>query len=208
MLQDEQPQPDTPEQAVANSTGPRGTCPVCQCEIAHEDEYGDCPACSTSYHVECWEDNGGCAVYGCEHVPETDGLRAVEIPASYWGQERKSCPNCNKDIQAAAIRCRYCSARFPSAEPMHKMDYNDHLRQKVRLPGRKAITSTIFALCLVPGITIIGLIAAGIWYPISRKDLNVMPSVYSALLKIGIGVSVLQILLYLGIAVIGVFAID
>jgi TM2 domain-containing membrane protein YozV len=28
-----------------------------------------CPACSTPHHKECWEENGGCTVFGCAEAP-------------------------------------------------------------------------------------------------------------------------------------------
>lgn len=28
-----------------------------------------CPSCSTPHHSECWEENGGCTVFGCAEAP-------------------------------------------------------------------------------------------------------------------------------------------
>jgi hypothetical protein len=60
--------------AVASAgAGPRGdktpktvgVCPYCQSPITEDEEHVRCPACHTPHHRSCWQENGGCAVYGC-----------------------------------------------------------------------------------------------------------------------------------------------
>lgn len=41
-------------------------CPVCQGEIRLGEDVRVCEHCKLPYHVTCWEENGGCATYGCE----------------------------------------------------------------------------------------------------------------------------------------------
>ncbi len=43
----------------------RKLCPYCQTEVTPRDEEVVCPSCQVPHHSECWEENGGCAVYGC-----------------------------------------------------------------------------------------------------------------------------------------------
>ena len=69
-------------------------CPICQWPIESGEAQTLCPGCRTEYHQECWQMNGGCAVYGCKYVPPTEHLEDIEIPVSYWGQEYKPCPAC------------------------------------------------------------------------------------------------------------------
>jgi hypothetical protein len=69
-----------PGQVVARASGRRGAtrnsatgkapdapgvCPYCQTPIAQGEEEVHCPACRTPHHRQCWQENGGCAVYGC-----------------------------------------------------------------------------------------------------------------------------------------------
>lgn len=42
------------------------TCQYCQSNIKNTEEVFFCPACNVPYHVECWYENNGCAVYGCD----------------------------------------------------------------------------------------------------------------------------------------------
>lgn len=38
-----------------------------------------CPLCEASHHSECWIENGGCAVIGCEAVAQTPGQGRIVI---------------------------------------------------------------------------------------------------------------------------------
>ncbi|MCS7032688.1 MAG: FHA domain-containing protein [Phycisphaerae bacterium] len=43
-------------------------CGVCQWKIAPSESSTRCPACGVAYHTDCWNDNKGCAAYGCSQV--------------------------------------------------------------------------------------------------------------------------------------------
>jgi hypothetical protein len=34
-------------------------------EFESDDQLIICPECNVPYHAECWQENNGCAVYGC-----------------------------------------------------------------------------------------------------------------------------------------------
>ncbi|MCZ2156325.1 MAG: NINE protein [Bryobacterales bacterium] len=44
-------------------------CPYCRTEMEDASAVVRCPVCSTPHHRECWEENGGCTVFGCEATP-------------------------------------------------------------------------------------------------------------------------------------------
>jgi hypothetical protein len=48
------------------------TCPYCRDEITSGAESFACPTCSTPHHPDCWNENGGCTVFGCASGPEDD----------------------------------------------------------------------------------------------------------------------------------------
>ena len=96
---------------------PETLCAICQSPLGNESELVSCPECQAPYHAECWQENGGCAVYGCSQVPPTEHRQNIEIPVSYWGREKKPCPVCGTEILAAALRCRNCGTTFESALP-------------------------------------------------------------------------------------------
>jgi hypothetical protein len=66
------------------------TCGVCQSPIGAGEAIATCGECGSSYHQACWEENRGCASYGCgqvnalaeeaEEVP-ADSLAAAEVEA-------------------------------------------------------------------------------------------------------------------------------
>ena len=52
------------------------TCPYCR-ESISESDLAECPACHTPHHHDCWVENGGCTVFGCERAPTDDPKIAV-----------------------------------------------------------------------------------------------------------------------------------
>ena len=46
-------------------------CPYCRGDISASDQYY-CPVCQTPHHRACWDENGGCTVWGCTNAPGDD----------------------------------------------------------------------------------------------------------------------------------------
>ena len=44
-------------------------CPYCRAGLTTEARVARCGRCSTTHHEECWNENSGCAVTGCESGP-------------------------------------------------------------------------------------------------------------------------------------------
>lgn len=60
------------EDTTARMVGPSpgrlcGSCPYCLFKVVDTEPEGTrtCSSCGTRYHRECYEENGGCAVFGC-----------------------------------------------------------------------------------------------------------------------------------------------
>jgi len=47
-------------------------CAICQGPILAGDTAHQCVSCSQTYHAECWNENHGCAAYGCPEVGSLD----------------------------------------------------------------------------------------------------------------------------------------
>jgi hypothetical protein len=47
-------------------------CNICQSLLLPGDATTACPECSQTYHAECWNENHGCAAYGCTKVGALD----------------------------------------------------------------------------------------------------------------------------------------
>ena len=50
---------------VVSGTRPAMRCPYCKDDFAPSEDALRCPACGVSSHTACWEQNRGCAVFGC-----------------------------------------------------------------------------------------------------------------------------------------------
>jgi hypothetical protein len=195
---------DGPSVAAATATEPVPTgaagpaCPFCLAGIGDGEATAACPACHAVYHQECWQENGGCAVYGCTQVPAVESRQAIEIPMSYWGQENKPCPACGRQILAAAVRCRHCGATFASARPQDSAEFQRRTSMDQRLPEVRRLVVWMFVCCVVPLTSPVGAVWGAVWYPAHREEVEALPPFYRALCKIGIGAA---IVLTVGVAV-------
>jgi len=57
-------------------------CAICQSPILPGDARHQCATCSQTYHAECWNENHGCAAYGCPEVGSLDPSQAVAALSS------------------------------------------------------------------------------------------------------------------------------
>jgi len=171
-------------------------CAICQTPIVSaEGETQSCPECHTLYHRDCWEENRGCAVYGCSQVPETEHHQSIEIPVSYWGQEYKPCPNCGQQILAAAIRCRHCGTTFTTARPLGSDEFRQRQAQRERFPALRRAITWLFVFCIIPFSAPFAMFFGFLWYRANQKDIAAMPALYDALCKVALGVAIGQTVL-------------
>lgn len=194
-------QATTPVRPKATAVRER-LCGICLSPIQGDAATTACPACNAVYHEECWQDNKGCAVYGCSQTPPVEQRSSVEIPVSFWGQENKPCPSCGHEILAAAIRCRFCGATFASAQPEDASSFNQRTERDKRLPQLRHTIVWIFVLSVIPCMAPIGGVWGLVWFATHRSDLDALPSLYPALCKIGIGVGLGQTVLMIIMTVI------
>jgi predicted RNA-binding Zn-ribbon protein involved in translation (DUF1610 family) len=167
-------------------------CAICQTPIAPGEERGECPDCHAPYHPDCWEENGGCAIYGCTQVPATEHRAALDIPASYWGQEHKPCPACGTQILAAAVRCRQCGTTFASARPVGADEHREHVAVQRRHPELRRVVVWLFIFSIVSCSAPFAAVAGSVWWARHREAIKTLPPIYRALTKIGVCVAVGQ----------------
>ena len=167
-------------------------CAICFSPISADEARTACSECKTEYHADCWQENGGCAVYGCSKVPVVEQRSSVEIPVSYWGQENKNCPQCGQQILAAAKRCRHCGATFESARPQDAAEFQRQTDIAQKLPATKKMIVCLFILNVVTCLAPIGAIWGLIWLPANREEIRALPALYGALGKIGLAVGIGQ----------------
>ncbi len=191
--------------AEADPSAPAATCAFCFTSLDGTIDIVACPSCRTGYHPECWQENGGCAVYGCTRMPVVDARQAIEIPHSYWGSENKPCPVCGEQILAAALRCRKCGATFSSAQPEAAGDFQRRARQEERLPGVRRMALLVFFLCIIPLLAPVGALVGLIWYFRNREDIRALPQVYGVMTRLGLVVAV--VLTVAGTALSALYAV-
>lgn len=188
---------ETDSQASYSSgTGGRaGLCAICQSPLESHESVASCPGCRTQFHAECWQENGGCAIYGCSNVPAIEPRSALDIPSSYWGRDNKPCPACGTEILAAAARCRHCGATFSSGRAEEIAEFQKRAEIKERLPIARRNIVVLFVLCVIPITAPLAVIIAAIWYWRNRETVKALPSLYGGLCKIALGLGAGQTVL-------------
>jgi len=175
-------------------------CAICQCPMVSGEAVTDCPSCHAAYHAECWTENKGCAVYGCSQVPPTERRETMEIPASYWGQEHKTCPACKAEILAAAVRCRYCGVVFDSASPVGASEFARRQDVALHAPEMRRNVVILAILCSVPGVAAIASGLGFLWYRSHHEEVKSLPSIYSGLCRLALGVGAGQTIVMVAMA--------
>jgi hypothetical protein len=56
------------------------TCPYCRVGIGEEAPMARCESCGTPYHPSCFEESGGCAVYGCANLTARSTSGRIQHP--------------------------------------------------------------------------------------------------------------------------------
>jgi hypothetical protein len=171
---------------------PAPICAICQCPTGPGESLVRCGSCNTIYHADCWDENGGCGVHGCPQVPPTEPLTSVEIPTSYWGQERKRCPACGADILAAAVRCKQCGSTFESARPEHPVEYHTRQDTERRLPAIRKHVVWLFICSVIPCLAPFAAVLGPIWYARHHAHVRALPAVYPALARVALAVAIGQ----------------
>jgi hypothetical protein len=179
-------------QQMPTNQPPSVLCAICQTAVLAREEKTFCPECHSPYHSDCWQENGGCALYGCTQVPATEGRAAIEIPAAYWGRENKPCPACGREILAAAVRCRHCGATFSSSRPESNTEFRARSEKSERMPKLRKTAVWLFIFCALPCTALVASLAGLVWYLANREDINSLPSLYSGLCKAALGVGLGQ----------------
>lgn len=131
-------------------------CPYCQSKIKSGSEFTVCSHCGTPHHRECWEENSGCATYGCLNNPQTK--EKVNVNSEDIGNEtldsiRESlqrnafqnlinCPNCNSEVEEGSTYCKFCGYnlienKFDDAKNEFEKEYKRRYKNKIGITRKR-----------------------------------------------------------------------
>jgi hypothetical protein len=120
---------------------------------------------------------------------------------SGWG-DVKECPRCHKEIMAAAVKCRFCKASFPSSVPMSKKEYLEWTRQQKALAPTRRTAISLFVGSLLGFPAPLVLAYGVVWVIKYRRILHRVGGVHELLAYAGVGLSAIYTLLFLVFALI------
>lgn len=55
-------------------------CPYCRGAIGTEEPAITCEGCGTRHHADCYSENGGCTIFGCNRAPADEAKLTVSAP--------------------------------------------------------------------------------------------------------------------------------
>jgi len=169
------------------SVPPVAVCPCCLFTISNADPERRCPACQTPHHQVCWDELGGCAIYGCPQMVEVRKAGGDDV--NWWGQTAKT-------ISMAELECPFCHTKFEDIRPIQREDLFATPKQRDPAARGSAVRLLIFSTLgfFSPITLLIGLV----WYLRKKKELLEAGGSTRALVLISIVVSVLYVVIILG----------
>jgi zinc-ribbon domain len=171
-------------------------CPYCLHPVTEDQAVQQCPSCQQGHHQECWDDLGGCAIYGCERMVP---VQKPEEMHSFWGVTEKKCPICAESIAVGDLKCPYCGTDFEDVRPVSR---DDVLRRDEEAPDPLRKTALKMLILSALGVTSpFVLIWGSIWYMLHRREIAGQSSTARALILIALGVAALYVLL-IGVGVV------
>ncbi len=73
------PNPNTDSDEVTSASQKTiGICAYCRTSIKSSDHVQVCSSCKTPHHLDCWQENKGCTIYGCNNAPPDEEKITVQ----------------------------------------------------------------------------------------------------------------------------------
>jgi len=139
------------------------------------------------YHAECGRKTAVARFMAVRRCQPLRNVRPLKSRFPIGVRKTKQCPNCKREILAAAVRCRHCGATFDSARPQDAAEFQQRTELTQRLPALRRTVVVLFIFSVLPCLAPIGAVWGAIWYPTHREDVRVLPTIYGALCKNRIG---------------------
>jgi hypothetical protein len=161
-------------------------CSICQSTISEFDHIKTCEKCKNEYHIDCWNENEGCATYGCPNV----SLMNSTTQSNNQKQLKKTCPACKEEINYEDDRCPYCKTILSSIRPF--LSTKDNFSYKEYKPGIYILVFTVLVITAP-----FSLIFGSAWYFNNKENIKKCNPMVKYLTLGGLSLSALYTILLL-----------
>jgi hypothetical protein len=138
-------------------------CAICQSSIYTAEKTTTCPKCGLVFHAECWQENMGCAAYGCDQVnalaPKEESKPVEALPQPIVA-ELEPLPWSFLLLGAAALTLLASALSYGIPSGLIAVASGMRMLRKRRLHDRPLLWAAILSLL---GI-VLGLVISPIWW--------------------------------------------
>ncbi len=95
-------------------------CPYCRGSIEQDEAQSVlCPGCGTPHHADCFEENGGCTVFGCSAAPAAEPKLSIAVPELHQAAAPGAAPPPTPPVPPPPlIQAAPQSTELPEAPPL------------------------------------------------------------------------------------------
>ena len=92
-------------------------------------------------------------------------------------------------IQAAAVRCRYCGVTFETARPQEAAEFAAQARDKQALITHRRVGVTLLIIAVIPCTAPLAALVGVIWYLAAHGHIAALPPLQATICRLAVGIA-------------------
>lgn len=112
-------------------------CPYCRGPLLSEEPVTECEGCGTRHHGDCFEENGGCTIFGCTKAPVDEPKMTISTPDLL--SAARALPTTSR--AAAAVQTAVAPPPPPGVDPPTAVDTAQQSLENLRRISSNVVPS-------------------------------------------------------------------
>lgn len=112
-------------------------CPYCRGPLLAEEPVTECEGCGTLHHADCFEENGGCTIFGCTKAPVDEPKMTISTPDLL--SAARAVPGAS--TAAAAVQPAVAPPPPPGVDPLPVVDTAQQSLENLRRISSNVVPS-------------------------------------------------------------------